>query len=135
MAVVINLGGEGEVVGAVDVNAFIASQMRDRQFVRRRGPAMVIASSAHAIGLASGCADEIVARDFPIQNDEFVVDNAGSRAPIALLSSEVVRVLKEGGRAALGCASCDREALRGSLEQAGLKRTAVTGNRVEGWKL
>jgi hypothetical protein len=106
MTVVVNLGGEGEVAGAVNVNAFIRPQMFDDQFTSRVPADLVVHRSAHDTGLPSDSADEVIANHFPIQHDELVIDLDGTRVNVTELAGEIVRILRPGGRLHFQGSSC-----------------------------
>jgi hypothetical protein len=133
--VVVNLGGEGEEPGAINVNAFIEPMMWDRLFDQSLSPNLVIRRSAHDTGLSADSVDVIIANHFPIQFDEFVIDKTGARAHISLLAAEVFRILRPGGHVRFACSSCDRSALALAFEGAGLQSVAVAvDGSVEGYK-
>lgn len=134
MAVLVaNLGGEGEEPGAINVNAFITDMMINPQFhdLLPSG-GLVIRGSAHQTGLATSSIDSVVANDFPIQFDQFIIDGSGTRRSIGLLTAEVARILKPNGVLRFGCSSCDRVALARAFERAGLLDVAV---RADGYVL
>jgi hypothetical protein len=108
---VVNLGGEGEVPGAVNVNLFLQESMFDPHFDQRVDAALILRRSAHDTGLADSSADTVLAYNFPIQFDEFITNVSGERAHISVLAAEVVRVLRSGGSVEFHCSSCDRESL------------------------
>jgi Methyltransferase domain len=120
VSVVVNLGGEGEIPGAINVNAFIEPQMFRPKFPASIPAELVLRKSAHDTGLEPASADVVVANRFPIQYDQFVIDPSGRRADVADLAAEIVRILKPGGRLHFGCATCDRASLSTSLLEAGL---------------
>jgi hypothetical protein len=126
VAVIVNLGGEGEISGAINVNNFVVPSMVDRGFARALPPELVVRRSAHDTGLPDGFADKVVANLFPIQWDEFVVDSSsGERAHISVLAKEIVRILKPGGVVQFACSSCDRTSLKLAFEEAGLDSVTI----------
>jgi len=125
VAVVVNLGGEGEVDGALNVNSLIVPQMFDAAFRERVLPELVLVRSAHDTGLPEGSADEVIAHHFPIQFDELVADESGARVPVAALAAEVVRILRSGGRLRFSCSSCNRPRLAEAFREAGLTGVSI----------
>lgn len=82
--VIINLGGEGEVPGAVNINSFDATLV-PIEVIRSRGP--LIQARAERLPIASGVAARIEARRFPV----FGV------LGLAEIAAEAFRVLQSGG--------------------------------------
>ena len=132
---VVNLGGEGEVPGAINVNAFISPSMWNRNFAAQLDESLVIRRSAHDTGLPEGFADSVIANHFPIQYDELIIDETGSRASISILAVEIVRILKSGGGVRFACSSCDPGSLATAFRTAGLTDVVATATgTVEGRK-
>ena len=135
MPVVVNLGGEGEEPGAINVNAFIESAMWNRHFDEKIPPQLVIRRSAHDTGLDDESVDRVIANHFPIQFDAFVIDSTGRRGSIALLATEIVRILRPRGFVSFACSSCDRRTLARAFEAVGLREVAIAPDgSVEGYK-
>jgi hypothetical protein len=133
VSVVVNLGGEGEEPGALNVNAFL--YLLRPSFADKLSPELVIRASAHKTGLDPESVDLVVANHFPIQYDEIVIDETGARAAISDLAAEIVRVLKPGGRVHFGCSTCDRASLAEAMELAGLIDVhEVTGGYIDARK-
>lgn len=129
MTIIVNLGGEGEQPDAINVNLFYSDNMLDLDFANRIDENLVIRASAHQTGLDDESVDVVVANRFPIQLDEFIIDEMGQRAHIALLAIEAFRILKSGGTLSFDCASCDRLALARAFERAGLISVTILPNR------
>jgi hypothetical protein len=83
---VLNIGGEGEMAYAIDVNNLIEPSMPPTRFVRR---GWFIQGDATALPVRSGVADEVTGNRFPAGNDE------DWRQEVA---AEAFRVLVPGGR-------------------------------------
>ncbi len=135
MPVVVDLGGEGNVPGAINVNIMLAEMMLDPTFDTDIDPALVIRRSAHDTGLDANSVDTVLASHFPIQFNELVVAADGTRVGIDLLAAEVARILKPGGGVRFHCSSCDRLAILQAFEDVGLGELRVTtGGYIEGVK-
>lgn len=81
---VLNLGGQGEVGYAIDVNNLMSPTMNPAQFIR---PGQFILGDAEALPVRTGVADEVTANRFPAGDDAF-------RNGVA---AEALRVLRPGG--------------------------------------
>jgi hypothetical protein len=110
----------------VNVNAFIAPLRPD--FATRLDPALTVARSAHDTGLPNGCAERVLANHFPIQHNQLVADQGGTRVGIAELAAEIVRLLRSGGRLHFSCSACDRPALAAAFASAGLVDVVLQPN-------
>ena len=82
---VLNIGGQGEVAYAIDVNSLISPTMEPVRFIR---PGRFILGDATALPVRDGVADEVTGNRFPVGDDAFRADVAG----------EAFRVLRAGGR-------------------------------------
>ncbi len=105
MPVVVDLGGEGNIPGAINVNLMLPAMMVDPSFGAHLDPALVIRRSAHDTGLKDGSVDTVLASHFPIQFNELVAAADGTRVGINFLAAEVVRILKSGGALRFACSS------------------------------
>lgn len=130
MPTVVNLGGEGELEGALNVNAFIKPSMWNPGFADELDESLVIRRSAHDTGMPDEFADAVVANHFPIQFDELVVDENGAFATVTHLANEIFRILKPGGGVRFACSSCDTDSLAKAFREAGLAEVSVTPTRV-----
>ena len=86
---VVNLGGEGEVPGALNVNT-LTFAIRSAEAIKRRGP--LLQADVRAVPLRDECADEVVGNRLPLDATD---DWAG------LICREAYRILKPGGFARL----------------------------------
>lgn len=135
MEVVVVLGGEGEVPDAINVNLLVPEMIVNPAFADALDPSLVIRRSAHDTGLDDDSVDIVIANHFPIVSNELISAPDGSRVRIDLLAAEVFRILKPGGRLRFSCSSCDREALLGAFEAAGLRDLVLTpSGYIEGAK-
>jgi ubiquinone/menaquinone biosynthesis C-methylase UbiE len=82
---VLNIGGQGEVAYAIDVNNLISPTMDPAQFIR---PGRFILGDAAALPVRAGVADEVTGNRSPAGDDDF-------RGAVA---AEALRVLRPGGR-------------------------------------
>ena len=89
MPIVLNLGGEGELPDAIDLNSLQATRRRPYSFV---APGSFIQGDFRSLPIRDNAVDEVVARHIPLRiPDEDDVKVAG----------EAFRVLKPGGTARL----------------------------------
>jgi len=130
MTRVINLGGEGELAGAINLNLMSKDMMTNTRF--GDSATLVIQSSAHQMAIGTSSVDLVVANRFPIQYDEVVIHESGSRAPISDLAGEIVRILKPGGVLRFNCSSCDEASLIDALMTAGLANVSVENRTIRG---
>jgi hypothetical protein len=63
-ALVINIGGQGEVAYAIDVNSLIEPSMPPKRFIR---PGWFIQGDATALPVRSGIADDVTGNRFPFR--------------------------------------------------------------------
>lgn len=113
---VLNLGGEGEAPGAIDVNARVGQVLRASYFSNATS---LIEAFAHQMPIRSGCIDKVVANRFPIHHDEVISTREGHRVSIEDLATEIFRILRPGGQIEFHCSDCDRLHLLDSFASAG----------------
>lgn len=115
--VVLNLGGEGEVTGAVNVNLLVAPTRRPPY------PSLVQADATLALPFRDGCADRVIANRFPIFTGLTNVDQ---------LALESLRVLKAGGDVAIMRSSGPAGEVAYALAMAGFTAVSLNGQVATG---
>lgn len=118
--VIVNIGGEGEVVGAINVNNFILLR-RPLVEIAARGP--VIGGDFTRMPIANDCIDLIVGNMLP-----FFLD-AANRA-----IREAYRVLRPGGDVRCSASTGGGAILLEPMQQAGFIDVGLLGNHATGRK-
>jgi hypothetical protein len=119
--IVLNLGGEGEIFGAVNLN-LLATNLRSLPLILASGP-VVLANFTWPWPIGSDIIDEVV----------------GNRLPMLMqyrlhLCSEAFRVLRPGGSVRLFETSAGAEILLPHLNASGFSHVRVAGGFAEGVK-
>ena len=118
--VIVNIGGEGEVPGAINVNSLIALRRPLRDIVRR---GLLIQGDFARLPLREGCADEVVGNHIPLFGD------LG-----AIVMREVFRVLRPNGNARVNASAGDGVVLLEPMRAAGFAGVTLAGLHALGRK-
>jgi hypothetical protein len=113
-SLILNLGGEGELVGAVDINNLVVPMRRPATWIR---PGHFIQGDMTALPVRSDVAFEVQGNKLPMMSD-------GDRA---LVASEARRVLRPGGRVRLWASSGGGDPWVNPLEADGFTEVTIEG--------
>jgi SAM-dependent methyltransferase len=116
---VLNIGGEGEIPGAVNLNR-LEGNLRRVETIKKAGP--LVKGDFTASPFASGSMDEVVGNRLPFIHGDW------ARRSVA----EAYRVLKPGGRISLHASSGGGDVWIEYLKEAGFKEVQVTGGKAVG---
>lgn len=117
---VLNLGGEGEVAGALNVNSMIATR-RNESSVKSHP---LVMGDIQQLPFKDDAFEAVVGNDVPFQHGEF---------PEAV-AREAYRVLKSGGRIRIVSRSGGATGWLGYLERAGFHSVGIEGGYAVGAK-
>ncbi len=92
----LNLGGEGEMAGYIDVNPLIGNRRTMEEIIKKNPTGGFVMAGAEALPFADNSVSEIVALRLP----SVVIDELGPA-----IANEIIRVLKPGGSVMLTCAT------------------------------
>jgi Methyltransferase domain len=117
--VVINIGGEGEVQGAINVNSLVAPLRREHE-IRKAGP--LVQADFTQLPIRSGAVDEIVGNRLPFLHGEVA----------RRMCEEAFRVLRPGGVARFEASTGGGAVLVEYLRGAGFRDVRVEVNHALG---
>lgn len=115
--IVINLGGEGEVDGAVNVNLLVLTTRRPPF------PLLVVADAERALPIRTGVAEQVIARRFPMFT---------GRTNIEQLAREALRILAPGGIATIMRSNGPGSDVADALAAVGFKDVTLNGQTARG---
>ena len=118
MSRVLNIGGEGEVPGAINLNSLIAP-LRGIDEIVARGP--LVKGDFLQLPFKSGAFSEVVGTRLPFMHGQFAEQTA----------AEAFRVLAPGGRVSLSASQGGSAVWTDYLKQAGFE-VQVVGRQVTG---
>lgn len=110
----LNLGGEGEVSGAVNLNSLVAT-LRSPERIRASGP--VVQGSMDRLPFADQTFGRVVGNRMPFMHGDFAQN----------VADEAFRVLSPGGTARLGASNVGGEAWTPYLERVGFNDVQTQG--------
>ncbi|MFB9834380.1 DUF6531 domain-containing protein [Actinoallomurus acaciae] len=116
---VLNLGGEGEVAGAINLNTLIAP-LRSETSIRDTG--LLVVGSMERIPFADGVFDRVVGNKMPFMHGDFPQN----------VADESFRVLRPGGTVQLGASNVGGAAWVPYLERANFADIQVQGRHAIG---
>ncbi len=119
--VVINIGGEGEVPGAINMNSLVARLRRTHE-IRKAGP--LVQGDFTRLPIRSGVVDEIIGNRLPFLHGEVA----------RRMCEEALRVLRRGGMAKLEASTGGGAVLVEYLLAAGFRDVRVEVNHAVGVK-
>jgi ubiquinone/menaquinone biosynthesis C-methylase UbiE len=118
---VLNIGGQGEVVYAIDVNSLMSPTMEPARFIR---PGRFILGDATALPVRDAVADEVIGNRFPTGDGAFRSD----------VAAEASRVVRAGGRFRIWSISGGGRIWLPALSGAGFTAVTLEGGIAKGVK-
>jgi RHS repeat-associated protein len=111
-ALLLNIGGEGELAGYVDVNPLEGNRLLQDQIVAKNPTGKFVNARAESLPFKDGSAAEVVAKKLP---SKVLGENAQK------IASEIVRVLTPGGKASVHSETKFGDSTLQAFESAGFK--------------
>jgi hypothetical protein len=119
--IVLNIGGEGEFPGAINVNSFVALRRPLTEIVRR---GLVVGGDFTLLPIRSECVDAVIGNHLPLLGD------------LALTAMrEVFRVLRRAGTIHAHSSAGGGAVLLHPMSAAGFDEVTLLGNYAVGRKL